>query len=81
MMGASILKKLIIFTAFALLAALPVLDADAASKKAGSRSDYSKEQQAEFFAEALKACRKHFSSELVGVKVDYQRKRFVCRGY
>jgi hypothetical protein len=44
-----------------------------------SRADYSKEQQAKFFAKSLKICRKYFR-DLVGMKVDYKRKRYVCRG-
>jgi hypothetical protein len=76
----TILKKLLALAAFAALAISPVLEADAASKKkVSSRADYSKEQQAKFFADALKVCRKHFH-EVVGVKVDYKRKRYVCRG-
>jgi hypothetical protein len=76
----TILKILLALAAFAALAISPVLEADAASKKkVSSRADYSKEQQAKFFADALKVCRKHFH-EVVGVKVDYKRKRYVCRG-
>jgi hypothetical protein len=76
----SILKKLIVLAALAALAFSTAFDAEAASKKKTvSRTDYSKEQQAKFFADALKVCRKHFR-EVFGVRVDYKRKRYVCRG-
>jgi hypothetical protein len=76
----SILKKLIVFAALAALALSPAFDAEAASKKkVSSRAEYTKDQQAKFFADALKVCRKHFR-EVVGVRVDYKRKRYVCRG-
>jgi hypothetical protein len=76
----SILKKLIALAALAALAFSPALDAEAASKKkTSSRADYTKEEQAKFFADALKVCRKHFQ-EVVGVRVDYKRRRYVCRG-
>ena len=80
-MGASILKKLIIFTAFALLAVSPVLDADAASKKPGNRSDYTQAQQKKFYDEALKACRKRFGAQLHFVRMDYKKRRSVCYYY
>jgi hypothetical protein len=76
----SILKKFMVLAALAALAFSSAFDADAASKKkASSRAEYTKEQQAKFFADALKACRKHFP-EVVSVRVDYKRKRYVCRG-
>jgi hypothetical protein len=76
----SILKKLIVLAALAVFSFSPALEADAASKKkTSSRAGYTKEQQAKLFADALKVCRKHFH-EVVDVKVDYQRKRYVCRG-
>ena len=74
------MKKLFVLAILGLFALSPVLEADASAKKTtSSRADYSKEQQAKFFADALKVCRKHFH-EVVGVKVDYKRKRYVCRG-
>ena len=74
------MKKLIVFAALAALVFSPTFDAEAASKKkASSRAEYTKDQQAKFFADALKVCRKHFR-EVVGVRVDYKRKRYVCRG-
>jgi len=73
-------KKFAVLAVLAALAVSPAFEAGAASKKkTSSRADYSKEQQAKFFADALKVCRKHFH-EVVGVKVDYKRKRYVCRG-
>jgi hypothetical protein len=73
-------KSLIVLTAFSLCFS-PIVEAHAASKKkVYKRSDFSKEQQAKFFADALKACRAHFKSEIVGVKVDYARNRYTCRG-
>jgi hypothetical protein len=74
------LRKFIVFAALAALAFSPVFEAEAASKKkTSSRAEYTKEQQAKFFADALKICRQHFP-EVVSVRVDYKRKRYVCRG-
>jgi uncharacterized protein YdaT len=76
------LKKLVLFITVLAIAGAPILDAHAAGKKKpGSRSDYSKEQQAKFFKDALKACRAYFKSEIVNVHVDYVRRRYTCRGY
>jgi hypothetical protein len=76
------LKKLVLFAAVLAISGAPILDAHAAGKKKpGSRSDYTKDQQAKFFAEALKACRAYFKSEIVNVHVDYARRRYTCRGY
>ncbi|HUQ38324.1 MAG TPA: hypothetical protein VM144_18295 [Aestuariivirga sp.] len=74
------MRKFVVFAALAALTFSPAFDAEAASKKkTTSRTDYSKEEQAKFFADALKVCRKHFR-EVVGVRVDYKRRRYVCRG-
>ncbi len=56
-------------------------DADAAKKKSGKRSDYSKSQQAAFFKEALSRCRKKYKSRVHKVEVDYRRLTFVCYVY
>jgi ribosomal protein S14 len=78
--GEDTILKLFVLTAIAALAFSPAFEADAApKKKTSSRAEYTKEQQAKFFADALKLCRQHFR-EVVGVKVDYKRKRYVCRG-
>jgi hypothetical protein len=76
------LKKFVLFAVVLAISGAPILEANAAGKKKpDSRSNYTKEQQAKFFAQALKACRAYFTSEMVSVRVDYARKRYTCRGY
>ncbi len=63
--------------AIALFLALASHAADAATTKRDKRSNYSKEQQAKFFAEALRLGRKEYNGT-IRVKVDYARRRYVC---
>ena len=80
-MGGSILKKLILFAAIALLAVSPALEADASAKKVHSRTEFTKEQQKKFYDQALKGCRKKFGASLHFVKMDYRKFRYVCYYY
>ncbi len=76
------MRKFIVLAALAALAFSPALEAEAASKKkTSSRSDYTKEQQKKFHAEALKLCRKAYGTQLHFVRVDYKKLRFVCYHY
>jgi hypothetical protein len=60
--------------------AMTAADAVAAEKKkkAGSRSDYTAEQQKKIHEYALAQCRKKYGPILERVSVDYYRKRYVC---
>jgi hypothetical protein len=49
-----------------------------AEAKPGKRADYSKEQQARFYADAIKACRKKYGPAVERAQVDYLRRRYVC---
>jgi hypothetical protein len=71
------MKKVLLIAALAAMCAAPLSDSEAAKKKTSSRADYTKEQQAKFFKEALTACRKRFAYT-AKVKVDYKRMRYTC---
>ena len=75
------MKKFIVLAALAALAFLPAFEAEAASKKPGSRSDFTKEQQKKFHEEAVKLCRKKYRTNLHFVRVDYRKRLFVCYVY
>ena len=75
------MKKSLIVLASLSLCFSPLAEANAASKKKTSRADYSKEQQAKFFAEALKICRKDYGGSLHHVEVNYAKRRYVCYHY
>jgi len=76
------LKKFIVLVALAALAFSPAFEAEAASKKKMfSRSDYTKEQQKKFHAEALKLCRKAYGTQLHFVRVNYKKRQYVCYHY
>jgi hypothetical protein len=77
----SILKKFLVSAAIVLFAFSSVLEADAASKKPGTRSTYSKAQQKKFYDQALKLCRKAYGADLHFVRVDYRKLRYVCYHY
>jgi hypothetical protein len=75
-----ILKKLLVVAAVS-LCLFPVIDANAASKKKTSRSNFSKAQQAKFFNEALKICRKDYGGSLHHVEVNYAKHQYICYHY
>jgi|GEM_PF-5671252 len=73
------MKKLIVFSTAAAFAAGLALSAvaDAGTTKKKGRSDYTSEQRAKIYAEALRLCRQ--KSPLVErVEVDYTRMRYTC---
>jgi hypothetical protein len=75
----SILRKLMIFAALAVLVFSQGVEAEAASKtKTLNRSDYSKEQQKKLYDAGMKLCRNKLRTHLNFIKVDYKRKRYVC---
>jgi hypothetical protein len=75
------MRRFVVLPIFLSLASLLIVDAGAAGKKQKSRSDYTKEQQQKFFADALGLCRKKFGARLHSVKVDYKKFQYVCRYY
>jgi hypothetical protein len=50
-----------------------------AKPKTGKRSNYTKEQQAKYYVEAMKICRKKYGPEAIVYKMDYVRLRVVCQ--
>ncbi len=76
------MKKFMVLAALAAIVFSPALEAEAASKKkTSSRSDFTKEQQKKFHAEALKLCRKAYGTQLHFVRVNYKKRQYICYHY
>ncbi len=75
------MKRLLIVATTLSFCFFPIVGADAAGKKKNSRSDYSTEQQAKFYQEALKYCRKKYGSDLHHVEMNYTKRVYSCYHY
>jgi hypothetical protein len=58
--------------------ALTLAFTGAVEAKSKKRSDFTKAQQAKFFEEGMKVCRKKYGPEATVYKVDYLHWRYLC---